>query len=314
MEKLRKLKKQKYVWINRSEWDNLLFFFYFHLKIGPTILISIPKTYRDYVTEDDLDQIKRLMDSANEGFFFHTFTPQLKTANYFFTIQSPWARGRMEMLMISQLVQESNPDLGFYERMLTEFVTDFKVTPNIYKGIYKDLLIQDHKEEVDKYYEIIREKVLDLSKKLQQAEIQTKGELITIQKLLDTKSIRIPSLIFEHIQNVPQKHPNCFIFYRIQKDTYEILLFPMDHNILLKVSVYLQNINPQTLKDVSTILISNNHDKVIYSSGLCTQGSLCIYEVYLKFIDDAFISELERKLQSIQNVAKVVFEKIEIRN
>lgn len=294
--------------------NNVLFFFYFHLKIGPTILILIPNTYTDYVTAEDLDQIKRLMDAASEGFFFHTFTPQLKTANYFFTIQSPWARGRMEMLMISQVVQESNPDLGFYERMLTDFVNDFKSTPNIFKGIYKDYLVQENKTDVEKYYEMIKEKVMDLSKKLQQAEIQTKGELITIQKLMNTKTVRIPSLIFEHIQNTTQKHMNCFIFYRIQKESYEILLFPMDHNRLLKVSVYLQNINPQTLKDVSTILISNNHENVIYSSGLCTQGSLCIYEVYLKFVDDAFNAELEQKLQSIQNVAKVVFEKIEIQN
>ncbi len=284
------------------------------MKIGPTILISIPKTYRDYVTDDDLDQIKRLMDAASEGFFFHTFSPQLRTANYFFTIQSPWARGRLEMLMISQLVQESNPDLGFYEKMLTEFVKTFKTTPNIYKGIYKDYIVQEQREEIEKYYEIIREKVVDLSKKLQQAEVQTKGELITMQKLLENKSVRIPSLIFEHIQNSPQKHPNCFVFYRLQKEAYEILLFPIEYKILLKVSVFLQNINPQTLKDVTYNLITMNHDKVIYSSGLCTQGSLCIYEVYLRFVDDTFIMDLEKKLQSIQYVAKVVFEKIEIRN
>ncbi len=292
----------------------MLFFFYFHLKIGPTILISIPKTYRDYVTDDDLDQIKRLMDAANEGFFFHTFSPQLKTANYFFTIQSPWARGKTEMLMISQLVQESNPDLGFYEKNLTEFVNSFKTTPNIYKGVYKDYILKEQKEEVEKYYEIIRDKVVELSKKLQQAEVQTKGELITIQKLLEVKSVRIPSLIFEHIQNSPQKHSNCFVFYRLQKESYEILLFPMEHKALLKVSVFLQNINPQTLKDVTYNLITLNQDKVIYSSGLCTQGSLCIYEVYLKFIDDAFTMELEKKLQSIQYVAKVVFEKIEVKH
>ena len=270
----------------------MLFFFYFHLKIGPKILTSIPKLYHDYVNDEDLEQIKRLMDAANEGFFFHTFNPQLKTVNYFFFIESPWARGRMEMLMISQIVQESNPDLAFYERELTEFVTEFQKIPNIYRGIYIDYMNEEYRDEIEKYYELIREKLTELAKRLQQAEIQTKGEIVSMEKITTTKSVRIPSLILENLQNQQNLPKNCFVFYRLQKETYEILLIPVESDKFLKVSIYLKAINAQTLKEISQIVIQNNTN-LIHSSGLCTQGSLCIYEVYLKYVDDNFIKELE---------------------
>lgn len=97
----------------------MLLFIYFNPVIGPDLLISIPANVPDLISEEDLDQIKRLMDSATPGFFTHAFSGELNTANYFFMIPSIWARGKQEMLMITKIIEEENPNLSNYENRVS---------------------------------------------------------------------------------------------------------------------------------------------------------------------------------------------------
>ncbi|MHA1831292.1 MAG: hypothetical protein ACTSWR_07170, partial [Candidatus Helarchaeota archaeon] len=64
---------------------------------GPRPLLSIPNTLNDI----DLNNIASLIDKTFEtGFFIYEF-PEYKTANYFFEIESEWARGNKEMVLLT---------------------------------------------------------------------------------------------------------------------------------------------------------------------------------------------------------------------
>ena len=62
----------------------MLLLTYFNPIIGPDILYSLPENLESRISEDDLGQIKRLMDTAAPGVFTHAFSRELNTANFFF--------------------------------------------------------------------------------------------------------------------------------------------------------------------------------------------------------------------------------------
>ncbi len=76
---------------------------YFHRKIGPLVFYAFPEG----ILDDELSvRIANIMDQTfNEGFFTHSFE-KLNSMNYYFEIQSDWARGNKEMLMISIIFEQ----------------------------------------------------------------------------------------------------------------------------------------------------------------------------------------------------------------
>jgi len=76
---------------------------YFHRKIGPLVFYSYPEN----ILDDQLStRIANIMDQQFiEGFFTHSFE-DIITMNYYFEIQSDWARGNKDMLMISFIFDE----------------------------------------------------------------------------------------------------------------------------------------------------------------------------------------------------------------
>ncbi len=106
---------------------------YFHSVYGPKVLIQNPQKLSDEVVLS----IAKLIDSVFEkGFFIHKFSNKI-TANYFFDVTSPWARGNREMALISVAFDsDQQENLSIYETPLTEFVTKFLKVPDIYQCFY----------------------------------------------------------------------------------------------------------------------------------------------------------------------------------
>jgi hypothetical protein len=77
---------------------------YFDRKIGPTIFHTYPKKR---LNEEEASTVANLMDQMiSEGFFTYSFNG-CNTLNYYFEIDSDWARGNKEFLMISVIFEES---------------------------------------------------------------------------------------------------------------------------------------------------------------------------------------------------------------
>ena len=75
------------------------------------------------------------MDIApGEGFFEH-IDKKMFIANYAFEINSKWARGGVEMIMVSFFSSESQ-NLSVFKESLQKYSEKIKTTPRIYKGFY----------------------------------------------------------------------------------------------------------------------------------------------------------------------------------
>ncbi|MEJ2249912.1 MAG: hypothetical protein P8Y70_13530 [Candidatus Lokiarchaeota archaeon] len=131
---------------------------YFHRKIGPMIFYSYPE---NLLNERLSSRIANIMDQQfNEGFFTHSFE-EIKTLNYYFEIQSDWARGNNDMLMISIIFdQQPSPKL---EDLILDLFKDFseklKSNEEIFTAFHiNDLnsFDKDDKELIEKNYEMIK--------------------------------------------------------------------------------------------------------------------------------------------------------------
>jgi hypothetical protein len=76
---------------------------YFHTKIGPSIFYSFPKKQLE---EEISARIYDIMDQPNREEFLTQSFENLKLLNYYFQINSEWARGSSEMLMLSIMVSQ----------------------------------------------------------------------------------------------------------------------------------------------------------------------------------------------------------------
>lgn len=104
---------------------------HFNNQYGPKVFLKAPELGNSI----NLDHITSLMDLYREGFFVYE-CGALRTANLFFEIPSPRARGHMELLMISLVCFDSKYNLNSFQEIMEFFVSELKHVPDIYKGFY----------------------------------------------------------------------------------------------------------------------------------------------------------------------------------
>jgi hypothetical protein len=122
---------------------------YFHRKIGPIVFYAYPE---DLLEEQLSTRIANIMDQQfSEGFFTHSFEETI-TMNYYFEIQSDWARGNNDMLMISIIFDEQT-DIKVEEKiqdLCIEFSDKLKSNEDIYTAFYISDLNNFNREEQEK--------------------------------------------------------------------------------------------------------------------------------------------------------------------
>ncbi len=90
---------------------------HFDKKIGPRIVLRAP----DNIEIKNLNRIPSLMDLEETGFLIH-ITDDFKCANRIFTVPNFNARGGIETLQLSVVIDvENNIDLNSVRKMLTDF-------------------------------------------------------------------------------------------------------------------------------------------------------------------------------------------------
>ncbi|MHA2123348.1 MAG: hypothetical protein ACW990_19290 [Promethearchaeota archaeon] len=122
---------------------------HFHPKIGPLVFYSFPK---DMLEKELKPQITSIMDQqSKEGFFTHSFEKFI-SLNYYFEIDSDWARGNKEMLMLSLIFEQqvTSANETIIENLCTEFSDAFKSNQEISRGFYVN-----EKEYYGEYVELI---------------------------------------------------------------------------------------------------------------------------------------------------------------
>lgn len=102
---------------------------YFDKKQGPMVLDIVP----DVPDNLTLSHISLLMDFYEEGFFSHEFG-EVKTANLLFSIPSPMARGKVDILMVSVITWREDCDMTMFSDILEIFRNEFLKIEKAYEA------------------------------------------------------------------------------------------------------------------------------------------------------------------------------------
>ena len=114
---------------------------YFHRKIGPTVFYTYPK---NSLNREISSMLATIMDQPpNESFFINAFE-HFTCLNYYFEIQSNFARGNYEMLMVSgifehQLSHETEQKVA---SLLKEYSKNLQSDREVYTAFHKDNISQ----------------------------------------------------------------------------------------------------------------------------------------------------------------------------
>ncbi len=132
---------------------------YFHRIKGPNIYLSFPEVQLE---QDIINKLMKFFDlDINETFFeIVLINRKRRILNLYFEIPSEWARGKVEMVMLSLIMK-----IEYDSRLTWSFLVDasHKIisTPNIYKAFYKHDDFREEDIEIDVYYETVRNILFD---------------------------------------------------------------------------------------------------------------------------------------------------------
>ena len=283
----------------------MLLFIYFNPVIGPDLLSSNPENATEIISDDDLDQIKRLMDAATPGFFTHAFSSELNTVNYFFLIPSEWARGKQEMAMITVVVEEESPNLTAYKMNSRNLYKKMKQErPTFYQALYINNPSLNHETEIKEEFEYFKEQFAELAKFFSIGQIQTHGLLLGLEELKAKESLPMPAKVLRDLETL-EKKKNYFVVFQRCKDSFKIDIFPYERERILKIAViFTGQLGPETLRLIG-LVFQEMKLPLIFSSGICQQGGKCIYEVYMDPLEYEDFQATADKLKTIKNVEDV---------
>jgi hypothetical protein len=161
---------------------------YFDVKMGPQPFYCYPE---EALNEAKLPYIANIMDQVvNEGFFsFHN--EDYHTLNYYFEIDSPWARGSKESLMISTVFYDK-PSMEIEKSILSlsiEF-SDWIKSKNIFAAFYKNTsrYYEGSKEKIEDNIKFVETWIIELYKTIFE-EIQEKIEREIIKAFMNQPNV-----------------------------------------------------------------------------------------------------------------------------
>lgn len=261
----------------------MILLFYFDRTLGPRLFLTAPKDLGKNLESKTLEQVKSLLDSGEEGFFSHYFTQELKTANWIFKVNSDWARGRAELLMISVIVSEEDPDFSYYENLLSKFIEKIKNHPEIYKGLYIDSKIENETENIQKSFKIIREEINNLYKIISVKIVETEGNLISLEHLKKQKKINLSNHILNRIEKISNNSENCFIVFRTRGDATKIDIIPVKTDKIIRLAIIFgQQMTVRIVQQIGQVFSRYEEAiSLVFTSGVCQEIDRCIYEVYI---------------------------------
>ncbi|MBD3350610.1 MAG: hypothetical protein GF364_03895 [Candidatus Lokiarchaeota archaeon] len=154
---------------------------YFDRIVGPKILLSLPKpldtkTSKIIIKLLDLQRFEEYFEYRN------LLNPEVLISNHAFELNSEWARGNKESVLLSVL-HEKKDDLTFIRFNLKKIADQIRSNKNIYKAFYHEQLKQeDTQSEYEKLLKILRHGYRVINQKFKQ--------LAVVDRLFQTNEIK----------------------------------------------------------------------------------------------------------------------------
>ncbi len=109
---------------------------YFDTVLGPETLLTVPHTPEEDI-EECTNSLLNISEFIELKFFVYVSSAHFKTSNIYTKLPSDWARGKLEMLLISIiLVDEDFSRLHLFEALLERIVDDLNKIEDPYKAFY----------------------------------------------------------------------------------------------------------------------------------------------------------------------------------
>ena len=125
---------------------------FFDKKLGPIPYLVYPSPHLE---PKILEKISKLMFQEDEGFSIYA-NPSFSTANYYFELHSPLARGEKEMMMISFIFNPTVHNPERYHVLFKQFIGDLKQNQDIYFAFHQR---EVSFEKFQRNYDVLREKI-----------------------------------------------------------------------------------------------------------------------------------------------------------
>ncbi len=229
---------------------------YFDRKMGPSVFYSYPE-YK--LKEENATVIANLMDQVvSEGFFTHSFNSSY-TLNYYFEIDSMWARGNKEFLMIS-IIFNQPPSLETEKAVFNlciEFSEWLKTKKEIFTAFYEgtNFYNQNYKKEIKTSKKLVKSWIKEFNSAVLD-EIQGRLEEENIISLLERNDV-IEVLELLGIKPVPIKDLKVWYNERFPHNNFHKMLTTLFRNHLVFIPAIGGRRKPpfkiQIKKEVKTI-------------------------------------------------------------
>ncbi|MFX1382099.1 MAG: hypothetical protein ACFFBP_06600 [Promethearchaeota archaeon] len=132
---------------------------YFSRRFGPTPFIIFPE---QEISENEMRILAQNMAEATKKEFFVYLSNVIpSTLNYYFEINSEWARGNKEMLMITIMVNK--PIIPLMEEDIQEICVKFAEKVKNIEGAFKALYLKD----INSFQEKDRSDIIKINENMQ---------------------------------------------------------------------------------------------------------------------------------------------------
>ena len=122
---------------------------YFDTIMGPQTFCTVPSEADDNI-EEYTNTLLNISEYIDLKFFVYVSSPQFKTSNIYTKIPSEWARGKLEMLLISIiLVDEHFNQLFVFEEVLQKIVKSIANLKEAYMAFYSGNRKNNHINEIE---------------------------------------------------------------------------------------------------------------------------------------------------------------------
>ncbi len=279
---------------------------YFNRKLGPELFLSVPEELSEKLDPETIQKVVSLLESNDEGFFIHNFSEEFRTANYIFKINSNYARARQEILLISIIVSEKEPNYSYYEKVLTTLVRKLTNYESVYKSFYVSNLNESTDSEESQQLSLLKEELVNAYKIISVKQIETTGFLFSKDYLFDRKAIPLKIDALNKIVGLKPSEFNYFVVYRSQGKSFKIEIIPVETDQIVQLTIIFGD--QMMLKIIQEITRTfSEYDKeikLVFTTGICEEGDRCIYEVYIQTDINEF-SGILKDIHSIEGVLEI---------
>ena len=248
---------------------------YFDRRIGPVILL----TYPEIEITEEIEKVKQSLDfKDSEGFV--AIHDTLVAMNYLLPIQSHYARGGYETVLLSYIVTESEPNEKFYKSHIKETAEKIKMEDDIWQAFIEDH--ENQEERISRLREIIR----DLDIELRMRDITTIGYCIE-SRVFEDGYMAIPrdSVTREVDRDGDDKKIKSYLMvYKKERDgSFSIKGYPITSNNVYKMEIFTDQINVGMVAKIKQAFDSMLGGRIAYTSGICQSTAVCSFELYFEY-------------------------------